>query len=92
MQIPRGTFSSPLDMRVEHWQKTDCQQLLESLGSGLPGTGETASDCLAVFPEIQVARGNDSMWVTLKLTEAQSNSKVRVSYCSVVVHWGSTAK
>lgn len=79
LMVPRGTFTTAMELRVEHWKTPDCQSLLESLGSSIYGTGETASDCFAVFPEVQVARGNESMWVTMKLNERQSNGKVRVS-------------
>ena len=77
--MPRGTFTQPQSLRVEHWKEKDCQQLLENLGSGIYGTGETASDCLAVFPERQLAYGNNSMWMNMKLNERQSGGKVRVS-------------
>ncbi|XP_065192631.1 protein DD3-3-like [Sycon ciliatum] len=78
LTVPRGTFTQPQSLRVEHWKEKDCQQLLENLGSGIYGTGETASDCLAVFPERQLAYGNNSMWMNMKLNERQSGGKVRV--------------
>ena len=82
IRVPPAAFTAAESLTLESWAREDCQRLLEGLGSSIFGTGETVSDCLALYPERTLTRSNMTMSFSLRLNKNSPAASVRVSCLS----------